>query len=48
MNLLAFLSNSRMIEWREANEQGEHLIQGKECDQLENGIESTGEEKNEE
>ena len=24
-----------MIEWREANEQGEHLIQGKECDQPE-------------
>ena len=24
-----------MIEWREANEQGEHLIQGKECDQSE-------------
>ena len=27
--------NSGMIEWREANEQGEHLIQGKECDQTE-------------
>ena len=25
-----------MIEWREENEQGEHLIQEKECDQPEN------------
>ena len=34
-----------MIEWREANEQGEHLIQGKESDQPEKTwIESTGKE----
>ena len=35
MNILRCLPNSGMIEWREANEQGEHLIQGKECDQPE-------------
>ena len=33
MNLLRCLPNSGMIEWREENEQGEHLIQGKEYDQ---------------
>ena len=45
MNLLGCLEHSGRINWREANEQGEHLIQGKECDQPEKTwIESTGEE----
>ena len=34
-----------MIEWREANEQGEHLIQGKECDQPEKKLELSPPEK---
>ena len=34
-----------MIEWREANEQGEHLIQGKEYDQPEKKLELNPPEK---
>ena len=35
-NLLRWLEHSRRINWREANEQGKHLIQGKEYDQPKN------------
>lgn len=39
MNLLRFLPNSGMINWREVNEQGKHLILGKEYDQSEKKLE---------